>query len=235
MSTVAALKALAIDPITKHTATVIFVHGLGDTGHGWASLAREYSNDPRFHHVKWVLPHAPKQAVTANMGMVMPTWFDIETFQLDTQEDEPGMLRSSMGLNKLITEEIDAGIDSSRIVLGGFSQGGAMSLLTGLTGERQLGGIAVLSGWLPLNAKFKSMWNERLKTTPIFWGHGKADPLVRYKYAQDSVEFLKSQLGIPLAEDRLVFKSYEGLQHSADPREIEDMREWLAKRVSAQN
>ncbi|TFL05819.1 Phospholipase/carboxylesterase [Pterulicium gracile] len=233
MSAAVALKSLVINPVAKHTATVIFVHGLGDSGHGWAPLAQQFARDPRLQHVKWVLPHAVEMRVTANMGMVMPSWFDIKTFELETQEVEPGMLRSSMALNKLISTEVDAGIDASRVVLGGFSQGGAMSLLTGLTGERTLGGLVVLSGWLPLNAKFKSMATDAVKRTPIFWGHGKADPLVKYQFAEASVKFLKEQLGVPISEDRLTFKSYEGLEHSSDPQEIADVHSWLVNRLRA--
>lgn len=83
--------------------------------------------------------------------------FDIYSFGFDTDEDEMGMLQSARMINGLISAEVDGGIDPRRIVLGGFSQGGAMSLLTGLTGERKLAGVAVLSGWLPLRAKFKAV------------------------------------------------------------------------------
>jgi lysophospholipase-1 len=83
--------------------------------------------------------------------------FDIYSFGFNTNEDERGMLESARQINALVTEEVDAGIDPSRIILGGFSQGGTMSLLTGLTGERKLGGLAVLSGWLPLRNKFKAV------------------------------------------------------------------------------
>ena len=84
--------------------------------------------------------------------------FDIHSFDFST-EDEPGMLRTVRSLNELITAEVDAGIPADRIVIGGFSQGGAMSLLTGLTTERKLGGVVVMSAWLPLKAKFKAVSN----------------------------------------------------------------------------
>lgn len=89
--------------------------------------------------------------------MQMPSWFDIYSFGLNAEEDEEGMLKSSRSISELITAEIKAGISESRIVLGGFSQGGAMSLLTGLQPDRNLAGLAVLSGWLPLRAKFKTV------------------------------------------------------------------------------
>lgn len=99
----------------------------------------------------------PTIPITANMGMSMPGWFDIKEFDFNSAEDEKGMLQTVHQLNQLITGEVDAGIEASRIVLGGFSQGGAMTLLTGLTSERKLAGLAVLSGWLPLRYKFKSV------------------------------------------------------------------------------
>ena len=95
--------------------------------------------------------------MTANFGMEMPSWFDIYSFGFDGEEDEKGMLETSRSLNSLISDEVDSGIPSDRVVLGGFSQGAAMSLLTGLTSERKLGGIVSLSGWIPLRQKFKAV------------------------------------------------------------------------------
>ncbi|KAF7981751.1 hypothetical protein HWV62_32375 [Athelia sp. TMB] len=189
--------------------------------------------DPALHHVKWVLPHATPQRVTANGGMKMPSWFDIYSFDFDSDEDEPGMLKTSASLNSLITDEVNGGLDASRVVLGGFSQGGAMSLLGGLTNERKLGGVAVLSGWLPLKNKFESMAASHAAQTPLFWGHGTSDPLVLYKFGTESVEFLTSQLGFKQSKDTatgLDFRSYAGMAHSSCQEELNDLAGWL-KRV----
>jgi lysophospholipase-1 len=122
--------------------------------------------------------YSPIRPVTANMGIEMPSWyvsactiplsgtdvfqrFDIYSFGFNTDEDEKGMLESVSDINALIAEEVNSGLDPSRIILGGFSQGGTMSLLTGLTSERKLGGLVVLSGWLPLRNKFKTVSNIR--------------------------------------------------------------------------
>lgn len=88
--------------------------------------------------------------------------FDIYSFGFDTDEDEKGMLETARDLNQLITAEVDSGIDASRILLGGFSQGATMSLLTGMTCERKLAGLVVLSGWLPLHDKFKAVSNKQI-------------------------------------------------------------------------
>jgi len=228
------LKYLTVNALTgKHTATVIFVHGLGDSGHGWEPVAQMFNKDPELNHVKWILPHAPSKPVTANFGMAMPSWFDIKSFGFKAEEDEKGMLESSRQLNELITAEIDGGLDANRIVLGGFSQGGAMSLLTGLTSERKLAGLAVLSGFLPLRHKFKAMLSDHARSTPIFWGHGSVDPLVSYEMCEKSVAFLSKECRVKeLGEtDKAVVglrcKIYQGMEHSSCPEEMDDLRSWL--------
>ncbi|EIN11066.1 Phospholipase/carboxylesterase [Punctularia strigosozonata HHB-11173 SS5] len=231
MATIAPLRSLIVSPAAKHTATVIFVHGLGDTGHGWEPVAKMLA--PKLPHVKWVLPHAPTISITANMGMLMPGWFDIKSFDFKTAEDEAGMMKTVHSLNQLITAEVDGGIDASRIVLGGFSQGGAMTLLTGLTGERKLAGLVVLSGWLPLRNKVHTMFSDKAKEARIFWGHGEADPLVKYEYATASRDFLKNQLKMEVTSGPelkgLSFNTYPGLEHSTAPQELRDMVAWLEK------
>jgi len=228
------LKCLTIPAVAKHTATVVFVHGLGDTGHGWQPVADMFKVDPDLAHVKWVLPHSPVRPVKANMDIVMPSWFDIYSFGFDTDEDEKGMVDSARLINQVITSEIDSGIDANRIVLGGFSQGGTMSLMTGLTSGRKLAGLAVLSGWLPLRNKFKSMASPNASSIPVFWGHGSVDPLVKAEYSKTSSEFLVHQLGMPIASSEDVKKGlsyhvYDGIGHTATPKELADLKEWIKK------
>jgi len=229
----AALKCLTIPAVAKHTATVVFVHGLGDTGYGWQPVADMFKVDPELAHVKWILPHSPVRSVQANMGMEMPSWFDIYSFGLNTEEDEEGMIKSAHLINQVITSEIDADINANRIVLGGFSQGGTMSLMSGLTGERKLAGLAVLSGWLPLRNKFKSMASPTASSIPIFWGHGSVDPLVKSQYSKASTDFLVQQLGTPLAKlgdvKGLSYHVYEDVGHTASERELADLKEWIKK------
>lgn len=105
--------------------------------------------------------------VTANMGMQMPAWFDLMSFSFESAEDESGMLRTVSSVNQLISAEIDSGIDPGRIVIGGFSQGAAISLLTGLTSERKLAGVVALSGWVVLRNKMKA----------VGWLHGFVNTL----------------------------------------------------------
>lgn len=192
--------------------------------------------DTALAHVKWLLPHSPIQAVKANMGIEMPSWFDIYSFGFDTTEDEAGMLKSAGMINELIKHEIDVnGIDPSRIVLGGFSQGGTMSLLAGLTGPHRLAGLVVLSGWLPLRHKFKAMASQNAASTPIFWGTGSADPLVKAQFAEDSSKFLIDQVGIPVAKPGefggLSYNVYEGMGHATVPKELDELKAFIKKAI----
>lgn len=234
------LKPIIVNPRAKHTATIIFLHGLGDTGYGWKPVADMFSTDSALHHVKWILPHAPTVPVTANRRVEMPAWYDILGFEWPrAQEDEAGMLRSVAYINKLVDSEVDEGISPDRILIGGFSQGGALSLLTGLTSERKFGGVAVLSGYLPLPDRMKTMATFVNKLTPWFWGHGEDDPLVEFSSGVRSADFLKKELGIPPADAAapekggLLFNSYEDVPHSTSNEELRDLKEWLKKVLPA--
>lgn len=125
--------AIVVPALKRHTSTLIVAHGLGDSGAGWAFLAEEYQS--RFKETKMIFPNAPNIPITINGGMSMPGWYDISSFGdlANRSEDEAGVIRSQNVFHKLIADEISAGIPSERIVLGGFSQGGAMSLLAGVT------------------------------------------------------------------------------------------------------
>ncbi|KAI0638593.1 Phospholipase/carboxylesterase [Trametes polyzona] len=231
----AAVKVLTVSPRAKHTATIIFVHGLGDTGYGWKPVADMFATE--MPHVKWVLPHAPTIPVTANGGVKMPGWFDVYEFgAINAREDEEGMLKTVHALNQLITAEVDAGIPANRIVLGGFSQGAGMSLLTGLTTERRLAGLAILSGWLPLRSKIKAMLNDHAKKLPIFWGHGKSDVIVRFDRATASLDAIKSELQLntlvspdKVLEGGIEFHAYDFLAHSVNDQELADLKTFLRK------
>jgi len=226
------LKMVTVPPKGAHTATVIFLHGLGDTGYGWKPVADQLSRDPSFQHVKWVLPHAPTVPCTANGGMIMPAWFDIFSFGFKGPEDEAGMLKTRDEVNKLITQEINDDVPPSRIVVGGFSQGGAMTLATGLTTQHKLAGLAVLSGWFPIRLKIKELLESPATTVPIFWGHGEDDPLVPLalgKLSKDELEGVGVKEAKASGEPGVSFHIYPGLGHSTDTQEIKDWANWLKK------
>ncbi|KAL4977932.1 acyl-protein thioesterase 1 [Aspergillus desertorum] len=228
-----------VPALKKHTATVIMAHGLGDSGAGWVSLAHNWRRRGLFEEVTFIFPNAPMIPITVNFGMSMPGWYDITKLgrDLDFQEaiknqDEAGILKSRDYFNSLIKEQIDQGIKPSRIVLGGFSQGGAMSLFSGITGQEKLGGVFGLSCYMLLSDRIKNYIPEDFpnKKTPFFLAHGTEDDVVPHEFGKRSAEMAK-ELGL---ED-VTFNSYKYLSHSADPVEIEDLEEFLNRAIPAEN
>lgn len=204
----------------------------GDSGYGWKPVADLLSKS--LPHVKFILPHAPSQPVTVNGGMPMPSWFDLTSLTLEGSDDEDGLLRSASEINKLVSAEVDSGIPSERVIVGGFSQGSCLSLLVGLSSERKLAGTVALSGWLPLRNKIKSMLGPHHQHLPIFQAHGTDDPVVNPKYADMTNDYIKS-LGfkdVPASQPQnggISFNKYEGIGHGACQEELQDLTEWLIK------
>merc|ERR1719510_788139 len=206
-----------VSPSGKHTATLIFLHGLGDTGHGWASTLA----DVRQSHVKIICPTADTMPVTLNSGFQMPAWFDLYSLDPTGQEDDRGIEKSKQIITNLIEQEINNGIDPSRIILGGFSQGGALALYTGLTGKYKLAGIIALSCWLPLHKTFPGAVNSANSEVPILQAHGDCDPVVPYRWGQMTSTAMK---GFVKTHD---FKTYKGLAHSSGTAELQDIGQFL--------
>ncbi|GAA5953571.1 hypothetical protein JCM10213_009327, partial [Rhodosporidiobolus nylandii] len=146
-------------------------------------------------------------------------------------EDEPGMLASVGVISKLIAAEVDAGIRSERVVVGGFSQGAVIAYLTGLTSERKLGGIIALSGFLGMAGKVKAMKTDHANKLPVFHGHGTADPVVQYIWGKSTADKLRNELGFG---DNLEFHSYEGMGHSFCEEEQADLEKWIKRVLPAE-
>lgn len=217
---------LIVEPKEKHTATIIWMHGLGDTAEGWIDVASMFA--PSLPHVKFILPTAGTLPVTLNGGFPMPAWYDIENLSGDRKTERcNGIQASRERVLKLIAKEEEKhGIKPERIVLAGFSQGGAMSYYTGLSFEKKLGGILVLSGYMPLEGELKP--TAEAKSTPLMALHGDADGVVRLSWGEDGVTQAKAK---GLTE--VSFKVYEGLPHSADPEELDDALAFLKKALPA--
>ncbi|CAE6455861.1 unnamed protein product [Rhizoctonia solani] len=221
-SAAAALKSIIVPARAPHTATIIFSHGLGDTGDGWKPVATMLAS--QFPYVKWILPHAPARPITINGGLEMPGWFDLYSLgKSDDQEDEEGILKSSALIKELVEAENANGIPNERIVIGGFSQGAALSLVHGLTSEKKYAGLAILSGWFPMRNRLQSLMAPNAASTNIFWGHGTSDGVVPYKFGQMSVHHMQNNLNFA----NIQFNSYRGMAHSADQQEIADLGAWL--------
>ncbi|KAI4249952.1 MAG: hypothetical protein LQ352_005470 [Teloschistes flavicans] len=229
----AQLAPIVVPALKKHTATVIWAHGLGDQGSGWLPMAENFRRRGKFEEVAFVFPNAPQIPITVNFGMRMPGWYDIVAFDdLAQQQDQPGIFRSRDYFHSLIKAEMDKGIPSNRIVLGGFSQGGSLSIFAGLCSPSPLAGIFGLSSYLLLGPSLPQLLTPQNKSantpTPVFMGHGDVDPLVRLEWGQETAKVLR-ELGWTVD-----FRMYRGLQHSADPKEMDDLENWLGERLPSQ-
>lgn len=201
-------------------AGVIWLHGLGADGYDFVPLVPQLrfpvGCEPRF-----VFPHAPVTPVTINSGMRMRAWYDIFGFSPDEREDDPGIRRSVARIEQLIRREQEGGIPASRIVIAGFSQGGAIALHTGLRHGEALAGILSLSAWLPLRDTLREA-SPANRATPILMCHGTHDPLVPIELAESSREVLTAQ-GYAVE-----WKTYP-MQHQVCPQEVADIGSWLCR------
>jgi len=199
---------------------MIFLHGLGDTGHGWAGIL----NTIRPDHLKVICPTAPVIPITINMGMRMPAWFDIESLDnLEEETDIEGVKGSAELVYKHIETELRAGIPSERIIIGGFSQGAALALFCTLHYPRPLAGCIALSTFFP-EAKLPKPEELTNKDIPFFQAHGEIDNILPMKYGMNTSNLLKSFL-----TDH-EFKTYK-IPHDYSDRELSDVKVFIEKIV----
>ena len=203
------------------TAVCIFLHGLGDTGHGWADVA---SSMP-FEGVKWVFPTAPTIPVTLNGGMRMTGWYDINDLSIDNiKDDRDQTLASTEYVQGLIKEQVDSGVDASRVVIGGFSQGGVIALQTALRSKERLAGAVGMSTYLALRDDFPDAMSPNAKDLPVFLAHGTADQVLQYQYGVASHEHMTEKLGMTAVS----FQTYQGMGHSACQEELQQLANFIA-------
>lgn len=203
----------------EHKMTIIWMHGLGDSGHGHASIP-ETMSFPEEMGVKFILPHAPSIPVTVNGGAVMPAWFDILEIDIERKVDEDGIEASADAIRELIQTQLDAGVPAESIVLAGFSQGGVMALHVGLSYPEKLGGIICMSTFLGLEKVVESPSAVANANTPIFWGHGTHDPVIPLSLAESSVDFLIKK-GYEVQFEKFT------MDHSILPQELKSIQDWL--------
>jgi len=221
------LDAVEINPADTPRACIIWLHVLGADGHDFEPLIPQLGlvDTPG---VRVVLPHAPRRAVTINSGMVMPAWYDIRAADFSRAEDSEGICQSERQLHVLIRREVDNGIPPERIVLAGFSQGGAIVLHTGLRYPQPLAGILALSCYLPMADTLATEATAANSDLPIMMAHGMQDPVVPVMLALQSRDRLE-QLGYSVS-----WHSYP-MQHSLCPEEIGDIRGWLRQQLDRGN
>jgi len=210
---------IVIEPAHPATATVIWLHGLGADGNDFEPVVPMLA--PVNGHARFVFPHAARQPVTINGGMVMRAWYDIISMDIERRADANGIRVSEAYVHLLINAQREAGIDESRIVLAGFSQGGAVALHTGLRYPTTLAGIMALSTYVPLREFDADEAHPANKKTPIFYGHGQYDPVVPVSLAEQSREHLKT-LGY-----NVQWHAYP-MEHTLAVEEVHDISTWLA-------
>ena len=220
------LQSIEIETAPNPTASIIVLHGLGADGNDFVPVAREL--DLRaVGPVRFVFPTAPMRPVTVNSGHVMRAWYDILGFDALTRgEDDAGLRASQALVEALIAKEKARGVPAGRIVLAGFSQGCAMTLMTGLRHGERLAGLVGLSGYLPLAARTEAERHPTNHDTPIFLVHGRSDPVIPIARARESRDALLA-LGYPVE-----WHEYP-MPHSVCAEEIADLGRWLRARLSA--
>jgi len=218
----AALAFININPVKQPTTgAVVFLHGLSDYAARWVHLSDEWA--PKMEHVRFVFPQAPNRTVIYKGGAVVPAWYNVYELKDYPPEDEDGIVKSSSQIVYLIKNLIDDGIPANRIVLAGMSQGCAMTMYTAITTELQLAGFVGMSGYIPLLEKAFQRATDANKKTPIFWGHGDADDVIKLEHGNSSAMALK-QHGY-----NVDFRVYKGMMHETRPDEINDVLEFLLK------
>ena len=198
------------------TASVIWLHGLGADGNDFVPVVKMLN----LPNIRFVLPHAAYKKVTANNGYEMRAWYNVFGFSVGSREDEIGIRESQAYIESLIQREIDRGIPAERIVLAGFSQGGAIALHTALRHQQPLAGVLALSTYLPLKANLAKEKSKANQHIPIFMAHGTFDGVISLDTSRISFEVLQAQ--------HYVINWHEyPMAHSVNQQEIEDIREFL--------
>ena len=213
------LDCIEIETGPRPTAAIIWLHGLGADGRDFEPIAPELVLGGE-RHWRFVFPHAPVRPVTVNAGMRMRAWYDIRSFDRKSAEDADGFRDADGLVRELIMREGERGIAASRIVLAGFSQGGAVSLYTAPRLPGRLAGVVALSCYLPLQARLDAERVAGNAETPIFMAHGRQDAVISLALGLESRDFLQAR------GYKVEWHEYP-MPHSVCPQEIADIRAFL--------
>lgn len=197
-------------------ASVIWLHGLGADGNDFVPVVKMLN----LPHVRFILPHAPYRKVTRNNDYEMRAWYDVYGLTPISREDAIGISESQLQIEQLIAQEIGRGIPAERIVLAGFSQGGAIALHTALRYPGKLAGVLALSTYLPLRTNLSAEKNSANQQTPIFMAHGSDDAVITLETCQVSLNLLQAE------NYRIDWHEY-AMEHSVCAQEIEDIKQFL--------
>jgi phospholipase/carboxylesterase len=199
--------------------SVIWLHGLGADGHDFEPIVPELQL-PDDLPLRFVFPHAPVRPVTINGGMAMRAWYDIVSLDSEGRADAAGVLESTDILEALIAREIERGIPVEKIVIAGFSMGGAIAINTALHTDHRLAGLMALSTYLPIPGALEGSNGSR--DLPVFMAHGTFDPMVLHQWGKASAE------GLAATGFEVEWHDYP-MQHAVCIEEIRDIREWLLR------
>ena len=213
------LECVEREPSVLARSSVIWLHGLGADGHDFEPIVPELGLAEDLA-VRFIFPHAPERAVTINGGMVMRAWYDILGLDIRRDEDIEGLRTSETQVRALVEREVSRGVSEERIVLAGFSQGGAIALQAGVRHPRRLAGIMALSTYLTLPEQLESEADPANGACPSFMAHGTQDPVVPYEGGQLSRQALEAQ------GYEVEWREYP-MQHSVCAEEIADISSWL--------
>ncbi|HEY0684371.1 MAG TPA: alpha/beta fold hydrolase [Steroidobacter sp.] len=223
-STSESADAVVLTPPTSPTAAVIWLHGLGADGFDFVPIVEELRL-PASLPVKFVFPHATPRPVTINNGYVMRAWYDIKGFGPERAEDDAGIRESEGVVKKYIEQQIAQGIPADKIVIAGFSQGGAIAFQAGLRYPQRLAGLMALSTYLPLRSTVAQEASAANRDVPILMCHGAYDPVVQLQMGEASRDVLQS-LGY-----RIEWRTYP-MEHSVCMEEVVEISRWLQARLA---
>jgi phospholipase/carboxylesterase len=215
------IETIEIETRPSPSHSIIWLHGLGADGNDFVPVVEQLSL-PNLG-IRFIFPHAPMMPVTINGGFVMRAWYDIlDAGSATRTEDEHGVRASQRRIAALLDNEVARGIPASRVVLAGFSQGGAIALQTGLRYQRKLAGLLILSAYLPLMSTLARERNAANQSTPVFMGHGTMDNVLPMSLAVASHKQLE-QAGYGVE-----WHEYP-MMHSVCEKELVDIGAWLTK------
>lgn len=202
-------------------ASIIWLHGLGADGHDFAPLVPELQL-PDSLSVRFIFPHAPQIPVTVNAGYIMPAWYDILEMNLDRKIDEAQLIKSAHAVHQLIKRELMRGVSSERIILAGFSQGGAVIYQAGYTFDQPLGGLLVLSSYFATNNNIAI--NEVNKNIPILIQHGTHDSVVPQVLGERAFQFVQT------FSTNVNYETY-AMEHTLCGEQVISISQWLQERL----
>ncbi len=213
------LDSIVIETKPEPDAAIIWLHGLGADGNDFVPIIEQLQL-PSHYALRFIFPHAPVRPISINQGYPMPGWYDISSLSIIEQEDEAGIKESSAILNQICEQQEASGIESRRIVVAGFSQGGAIALHCGCRYPKPLAGIMALSTYIVLPDSLADEISDYATEVPVFMAHGRQDEVVAYEHGKQGMALLEEH------DIDVNWHEYD-MAHSVCIEEIHHINQWL--------